>query len=120
MNIKIIKNDRELESAIAELTAMMEKNPVPDEKASDAMKLLALVIKDYEDKHYPIPPPTPIEAIRFRMEQMGLTVKDLEPCIGRTNRVYEVLSGKRKLTINMIRKLSASLKISSDILIGAA
>lgn len=117
MKINLIKNDKELETALATLKGLMEKHPVPNGEVADKIRLLALVIEDYEKKNYPIPPPTPVEAIKFRMEQMGLSIKDLEPCIGKSNRVYEVLNGKRQLSIGMIRKLSRELKIPADILI---
>ncbi len=65
-------------------------------------------------KHYPIEPPTPIEAIKFRMEQQGLTVKDLEPAIGKSNRVYEILNGTRNLTLPMIRRLHAQFGIPGE------
>ena len=79
---------------------------------------MVTLIEAYERKHYPIDPPDPIEAIKFRMEQGGLTVKDLEPMIGKSNRVYEVLSGKRNLTLPMIRRLHRDLGIPAESLIG--
>ncbi|OGV51521.1 MAG: hypothetical protein A2017_01760 [Lentisphaerae bacterium GWF2_44_16] len=118
MNISLIKNDRKLEKAISNLKSLMGKSSEPSGEMADKIKLLALVIEDYEKIHYPIASPSPVDAIKFRMEQMDLSVKELEPCIGKSNRVYEVLAGKRKLSINMIRKLSRALKIPADILIG--
>jgi HTH-type transcriptional regulator/antitoxin HigA len=78
---------------------------------------LATLIEAWEDHHHPISDPDPIEAIEFRMEQQGLTRKDLEPLIGPRGRVSEVLSGKRCLTLPMIRRLSARLKIPAEVLI---
>jgi HTH-type transcriptional regulator / antitoxin HigA len=78
---------------------------------------LVTLIEAYEAKHFPISPPDPIDAIRFRMDQGGLTVKDLVPYIGPLNRVYEVLSGKRSLSLNMIRRLSEGLHIPAEVLI---
>jgi len=75
------------------------------------------LVQAYEARHYPIDAPDPVEAIKFRMEQSGLTVKDLEPIIGRPNRVYEVLSRKRPLTLAMIRRLHRSLGIPAEVLI---
>lgn len=72
------------------------------------------MIEAYERKHYPIDPPDPIAAIKFRMDQQGLTVKDLEPMIGRSNRVYEVLAGRRRLTLDMIRRLHEELGIPAE------
>ncbi|PJG83605.1 transcriptional regulator [Caviibacterium pharyngocola] len=82
-------------------------------------KINAHTIENYESKHYPIDPPNPIEAIKFRMEQQGLTVKDMEDTIGKPNRVYEVLNHTRPLTLNMIRKLHQKLGIKAEILIQA-
>ena len=79
--------------------------------------MLATLIEAYEDKHYPMDPPDPIEAIKYRMEQQGLTRKDLEPMIGTRTRVAEVLNGKRNLSISMIRNLHAKLGISAEVLI---
>lgn len=75
------------------------------------------MIEAYERKHYPIAPPDPIEAIKFRMDQQGLTVKDLVPLIGQANRVYEVLTHKRPLSLAMIRKLHRGLGIPAETLI---
>ena len=79
--------------------------------------MLVTLIEAYEDKHYPMDPPDPIEAIQFRMEQQGLTRKDLEPMIGTRNRIAEVLNRKRGLSIEMIRSLHDKLGISAEVLI---
>ena len=79
---------------------------------------MCLVIEEYEAKNHPIDPPEPIEAILFRMEQQGLTVKDLEPAIGKSNRVYEVLKGTRTLTLPMIRRLHKQFGIPLESLVG--
>lgn len=86
----------------------------------DELEVLFILAENYEDAHYPVEKPDPIEAIRFRMEQSGLTVSDLRPYIGPSHRVYEVLNRTRPLTLTMIRKLHEGLKISADVLIGAA
>ncbi|WP_454887388.1 helix-turn-helix domain-containing protein [Sphingomonas oryzagri] len=83
----------------------------------DRLDVLVTLVEAYEAKHYPMDPPDPIEAIRFRMEQQGLTRKDLEPMIGTRNRIAEVLNRKRSLSIEMIRRLHDGLGISADILI---
>ena len=85
---------------------------------SRGFEILVTLVEAYEAKHYPIDPPYPIDAIRFRMEQGGLTVKDLVPSIGQLNRVYEVLNRKRGLTLEMIRKLHRNLGIPAESLIG--
>ncbi len=79
--------------------------------------VLSTLIEAYERKHHPIDLPAPVEAIKFRMDQAGLSVKDLEPMIGQPNRVYEVLSHKRPLTLRMIRSLNKGLGISAQVLI---
>jgi len=79
--------------------------------------VLTTLIEAYESKHYPIDMPDPIEAIKFEMEQQELSIKDIEPMIGRSSRVYEVLAYKRGLSLNMIRKLNRGLGIPAEILI---
>src|SRR5712691_8636315 len=83
----------------------------------DRLDILATLIDAYEAEHYPIDPPDPIEAIKFRMEQQGLSRKDLEPLIGTRTRVAEVLNRKRNLSIGMIRRLHQALGISAEVLI---
>ena len=83
----------------------------------DRLDVLATLIDAYEAEHYPMDPPDPVEAIKFRMEQQGLTRKDLEPLIGTRTRVAEVLNRKRSLSIGMIRRLHARLGISAEVLI---
>ena len=91
-----------------------------DQDARDAMEVLSVLIDEYERRHHALPPPSPIEAIKFRMEQQGLSRKDLEPYIGHSGRVSEVLSGKRSLSLDMIRKLHTGLGIPTNILLGIA
>jgi len=86
----------------------------------DRLDVLATLIDAYEARHYPMDPPDPIEAIQFRMEQLGLTRKDLEPLIGTRARVAEVMNRKRSLSIDMIRRLHRRLGISADVLIRPA
>jgi HTH-type transcriptional regulator / antitoxin HigA len=83
----------------------------------DRLDVLATLIDAYESEHYPIDPPDPVEAIKFRMEQQGLSRRDLEPLIGTRTRVAEVLNRKRNLSISMIRRLHKRLGISADVLI---
>lgn len=101
-----------------ELEAYFESEPAPDSEEGDRFEILATLVEAYEAKHCPIELPDPIEAIRFRMEQGGLTVKDLVPSIGQLNRVYEVLNRKRGLTLEMIRNLHRNLGIPAESLIG--
>jgi HTH-type transcriptional regulator/antitoxin HigA len=85
--------------------------------AGDRLDILATLIEAYEDEHYPMDPPDPIAAIKFRMEQQGLTRKDLEGILGTRTRVAEVLNGRRGLSINMIRRLHEKLGIPAEVLI---
>jgi HTH-type transcriptional regulator/antitoxin HigA len=85
--------------------------------AGDRLDILARLIEAYEDEHYPMDPPDPIEVIKFRMEQQGLTRKDLEGVLGTRTRVAEVLNGRRGLSINMIRRLHEKLGIPAEVLI---
>jgi HTH-type transcriptional regulator/antitoxin HigA len=115
MNIKPIKSETDYELALKHLDKIFDAKP--GTKEGDELEILALVIEDYEDKHYPIDAPDPIEAIKFRMEQMGLKQADLAKIIGHKSRASEILNKKRKLTLAMIRKLSKSLKISTEVLV---
>lgn len=121
MNIHPIRTEDDYRAALAELSAYFnaEPEPEPGTEDGDRFEILATLVEAYEAKRFPIEAPDPIEAIRFRMEQGGLTVKDLVPSIGQPNRVYEVLSRKRGLTIEMIRKLHRNLGIPAESLIGA-
>jgi HTH-type transcriptional regulator/antitoxin HigA len=114
MKIRILKSEADYEAALVEIEKLME-SPRPD---VDRLELLALLVSDYEDKHYPIDMPDPVEAITFRMEQMGLTRKDLERYIGSRSEVSEVLSGKRRLSLSMIRALHKGLGIPAEVLLG--
>jgi HTH-type transcriptional regulator / antitoxin HigA len=115
---KVIKTDSEYRSALTQFEAML-KAPEP-KRSYDDMELLSVLIEKYEDEHFRIDPPDSIEAIKFRMEQSGLSQKDLIPCLGSRSRVSEVLSGKRELTLAMIRALNAHLGIPAESLIREA
>ncbi|MBB3192625.1 helix-turn-helix domain-containing protein [Halomonas cerina] len=109
MNIQPIRSDADLDRAFARLEALWgveEGTPEADE-----LEVLSILIERYEDEHYPIGPSDPIEAIKFRMEQQDLTPRDLEPYIGSSGRVSEVLNRKRRLSLRMIRRLHDGLKI---------
>ncbi|WP_089729876.1 helix-turn-helix domain-containing protein [Candidatus Thiosymbion oneisti] len=114
---KIIKTDQEHQQALERLMQLMDKDPVSGTAEADELDLLALLVEHYERERYPIEPPDPVEAIQFRMDQMGLTRNDLTQYIGSTSRVSEVLNRKRPLSLNMIRKLSSGLGLSADVLI---
>lgn len=113
--LKPIRSEADYDEALAEVERLWgSKLGTPE---GDRLDILATLIEAYEDKHYPMDPPDPIEAIKYRMEQQGLTRKDLEPMIGTRTRVAEVLNGKRNLSISMIRNLHARLGISAEVLI---
>src|SRR3954447_14339445 len=113
--LKPIRNEADYETALAEMERLWgAESGTPK---GDRLDVLATLIDAYEATHYPMDPPDPIEAIRFRMEQQGLTRKDLEPLIGHRGRVAEVMNRKRSLSIDMIRQLHDKLGISADVLI---
>jgi len=117
MEIHPIKTETDYKAALKEVSKLMDIEPEQGTAERDRFEVLVTLVEAYEAKHYPIDPPDPIEAIKFRMEQQGLTVKDLEPMIGRRNRVYEVLNRKRPLTLPMIWRLHKGLGISAESLI---
>lgn len=119
MNIKPIRTEADYQIALKEIEPLFDKAEALSESEQDYFEIMLTLIENYESKHYPIDPPNPIEAIKFRMEQQGLTVKDMGDTIGKPNRVYEVLNRTRPLTLNMIRNLHKKLGIGADILIQA-
>lgn len=118
--IKPIHSEADYEAALAAVSPLFDNEPEPGSEAGDFLEVMILLIEKYEQEHYPIEAPDPVEAIKFRMEQMGLTAKDLVPAIGRPNRVYEVLNHKRALTLPMIRNLHKMFNIPLASLVGAA
>ncbi len=115
MKLKPIKNDRELNRALKRIDELWgAKSGTPK---GDELDILMLLVEKYEDEHFAIPTSDPVEAITFLMEQNSLSRKDLEPYIGASGRVSEVLSRKRNLTLAMIKKLHAGLKIPYESLI---
>ena len=118
MNIHPIRTKADYKRALREVSAYFDNESEPGSEDGDRFEILATLVEAYESKHFPIEAPDPIEAIRFRMEQGGLTVKDLVPSIGQPNRVYEVLNRKRGLTLEMIRNLHRNLGIPAASLIG--
>jgi len=113
----IIHTDAEHGEALAALDRLMEIDPESDTPEADELQLLALVIEDYEKERFPIGLPDPIEAIRFCMDQQGLHQQDLVPYFGSKRRVSDALSGKRALTLSMIRALHDGLGIPADVLL---
>lgn len=118
--LKIIKTEQDHQQALARLMALMDLDPNENSAEQDEIDVLAVLIEKYERETFPIAKPDPIAAIKFRMEQQGLTNKDLVPYMGAASKVSEVLNGKRPLSLNMIRKLSSGLRISAGVLIQAS
>jgi HTH-type transcriptional regulator/antitoxin HigA len=112
---KVIKNDRDYEAALARIDELMDATR--DTPEGDQLELLTTLVEAYEEQHFPIDLPDPIEAIRFRMEQAGLKQQDLVPYIGSRSKVSEVLSGRRPLSLKMIRALHKGLNIPAEVLL---
>jgi len=120
MDIHPIRTDADYRAALAEVSPLFDRDeqPVPGTPEGDRFDVLVTLIEAYERKHFPVESPDPIEAIKFAMDQRGLSPRDLEPMIGRTNRVYEILAGRRPLTMRMVRELHRQLGIPAESLIG--
>lgn len=118
MELKPIRNEQDYEAALMMVSPYFDHEPDVGTPEADHFEILLMLIEQYESLHYPVMPPDPVEAIRFRMEQAELTVKDMESVIGKSNRVYEILNRKRPLTLPMIRRLHRDLGIPADSLIG--
>jgi HTH-type transcriptional regulator/antitoxin HigA len=119
LTLRPIRNAADYCQALKQAEAFFDaaQEPDPDSEEGAYFEALITLIEAYERKHHPIDPPDPVEAIKFRMEQGGFTLKDLEPMIGKTNRVYEVLARKRTLSLAMIRRLHKGLGIPAQVLI---
>lgn len=115
MNIEPIKNEKDYQKALNRIEHIFDAQKGTPE--GDELEILSILIDRYENDNFSIEMPDPIEAIKFRMEQMGMKQKDLAEIFGFNSRVSEVLSKKRKLTLTMIRKLSATLHIPTDVLV---
>lgn len=115
MNIKAIKTNKDYNLALKRLEEVFHASP--SSKDGDEAEVLSILIEKYEDDHYPIGAPDPIEAIKFRMEQMDMSKKDLAVVLGYKSRVSEIFNRKRKLTLKMIRNLHDKLKIPYESLL---
>ena len=115
MNIRPIKTEEDYDAALTRIEELWGADPGTQE--GDELDVLLVLVGAYEDEHHPVPPPSPIEAIRFVMEQKGLKNSDLIPYLGSRPRVSEILNGKRRLTLKMIRSLHSGLGIPAEILI---
>jgi len=115
MDIKPIKTDADYRAALKEIESLMMADP--DTPEGEKLDVMTTLVEAYEARHFPMDLPDPVEALKFEMERKNLTVKDLEPMIGKSNRVYEILNHKRSLTLKMIWKLHEGLGIPAESLI---
>lgn len=115
MKLKPIKSEQDYEAALERLELIFDA--LPGSEDSDELEILGMLIEKYEKEHFPMDLPDPIEAIKFRMEQMGYTQNDLAEMIGLKSRASEILNRKRKLSLEMIRTLTTKLHIPSEVLI---
>ena len=115
--LKPIKTNEAYEMALDRAYDLIQQELEPGSEPSDELEVLSLLIKEYENENFPIPKPHPIEAIKFRLEQLGISESELTKILGARSRKSEILSGKRKLSLSMIRKLNEKLKIPASVLI---
>ena len=118
MNIRPIKTEADYKATLAEIEKLWDSKP--DTPESDKLDILVTLVEAYEAKHYPVDPPDPVDAIKFRMEQMGLTDKDLGQYMGGRGRVTKILNRQLPLSLDMVRKLHKNLGIPAEILIAEA
>ena len=115
MELKLIKTEEDYKQALARLEEIFDA--LPNTKESDELEIISILIEKYEEKHYKIEFPDPIEAIKSRMEQMGISQTELSSIVGLKSRASEILNRKRKLTLEMIRKINDALKIPLEVLV---
>lgn len=115
--LRVIRNEEQYETALSRVYVLMQQDIEENSEAADELVIISMLVKKYEDERYPVPEPTPIEAIKYKMEQMNLSDAELSEILGARSRKSEILSGKRKLSLSMIRALKERLNISADILI---
>jgi len=117
MEIRPLHNEHDYKEALRVVSALVDADPAPGTPEGDHLEILAALVERYETEQFPMDLPDPIEAIKFRMEQAGLSASDMKPYLGNLNRVYEVLNRKRGLSLAMIRRLNRELKIPAEVLI---
>ena len=118
MEIHPLHNERDYIEALQIVSGLVDMEPAPGTPDGDRLEILATLVDRYEAEHFPLDLPDPVEAIKFRMEQAGLSASDMQPYIGNLKRVYEILNRKRGLSLSMIRRLNRELKIPAEVLIG--
>jgi HTH-type transcriptional regulator/antitoxin HigA len=117
MKLKLLKTDKDYRTALNRMEIIFDAPT--DTKEGDEAEILSLLIENYENEHYPIEAPDPIEAIKIRMEELNMRQKDLVGIIGGKSRVSEILNRKKKLTVEMIRELESKLQISASVLVNS-
>lgn len=117
--LKPVKTESQYNDVLIRIYELMQMNVEENSKESDELEVLSILVKEYEIEHYPVPNPNPLEAIKFRLDQMGLSEKELGEILGYRSLKSEILSGKRKLSLTMIRKLNEVLHIPAEVLIQA-
>jgi HTH-type transcriptional regulator/antitoxin HigA len=115
--VKAIKNKKQYAAYLQQAYDLMQQDLRSNTPEADELELLSIVIESYEQKHFPIAPPHPIDAILFRLDQLGMKKSQLKDILGHRSRINEILSGKRKLSLLMIRNLNTSLQIPAEVLI---
>lgn len=115
MDIRPIRTEADYQAALKEIESLMDAKPGTPEE--DKLDILAALVEVYEEKHHPIPPPNPIAALEYYLESRGLTAKALEPYIGSRSRVWEIMNRRRRLSLEMIRRLEKGTGIPASILI---
>lgn len=115
--LKPIKNNEQYESSLERIYLLMQNDTKENSKDSDELEILSILVKEYELVNFPVPKANPIEAIKFRMEQRNMSESELSKILGTRSRKSEILSGKRKLSLTMIRNLKEKLNIPAEVLI---
>ena len=115
--LRPIRNNTQYENSLERVYTLLQKEIKPNSNESDELEILSILVKEYENKYYPVPAPNPLEAIRFRLDQMNMSESELATILGYRSRKSEILSGKRKLSLSMIRKLHEALHIPAEVLI---
>lgn len=117
--LKPIKTDVQYEDALERIYSLIQMEVEPGSELGDELEVLSMLVKEYENTHFPLPKPNPIEAIKFRLEQLNLPESEVSKILGTRSRKSEIFSGKRKLSLSMIRVLHHELKIPAEVLIQA-
>jgi HTH-type transcriptional regulator/antitoxin HigA len=118
MNWKVLKTENDYTTATNRLMEIFQA--IPGTPEGDEMELLMVLVKDYDDKHYVVPQPDPLEAIKYKMQERGIKAKDLEPIIGSKGYVSSILSGRREITLKMAKKLKDYFQLPAEIFLPTA